>query len=135
MLTRVLRIREAEYLFADTVDLQFEQYYRELKPSYLAWRQAAVEAGGIMAAYRESSSRRKKKSAQEKYNQLRELKLYQQTLRDNLSAFAFEVSPSTLEVAGQVVQLSGSLAEQQAQWQDLLERLYAQEVGVLPAGG
>ncbi len=135
VLTRVLRIREAEYLFADTVDLQFEQYYQELKPTYLAWRQATVEAGGLMAAYREQASRRKNKSAQQKYNELRELKLYQQTLRDNLAAFAFEVSPSTLEVAGQVVQLSGSLLEQQAQWQDLLERLYVQEVGVLPAGG
>ena len=38
MLTRVEQIKEREYLFVDTLDDFYGQFYREMKPSYHEWR-------------------------------------------------------------------------------------------------
>lgn len=38
MLTRIDQIKEREYLFVDTLDDFYGQFYREMKPSYHEWR-------------------------------------------------------------------------------------------------
>ena len=38
MLTRVAQIKEREYLFVDTLDDFYGQFYREMRPSYHEWR-------------------------------------------------------------------------------------------------
>ena len=43
MLTRVRKVREREYLFIDTLDEYFENYQREMYPSYQNWRRASYE--------------------------------------------------------------------------------------------
>lgn len=40
MLSRVERIKEREYLFVDTLDDFYGQFYRDMKPSYHEWRYA-----------------------------------------------------------------------------------------------
>tara|TARA_R110002072_G_scaffold89232_8_gene200102 strand:- start:20304 stop:21488 length:1185 start_codon:yes stop_codon:yes gene_type:complete len=40
MLNRVERIKEREYLFVDTLDDFYGQFYRDMKPSYHEWRYA-----------------------------------------------------------------------------------------------
>ncbi|MFT5561904.1 MAG: outer membrane lipoprotein SlyB [Candidatus Azotimanducaceae bacterium] len=40
MLNRVERIKEREYLFVDTLDEFYGQFYRDMKPSYREWRYA-----------------------------------------------------------------------------------------------
>jgi len=40
MLSRVDRIKEREYLFVDTLDDFYGQFYRDMKPSYHEWRYA-----------------------------------------------------------------------------------------------
>ena len=42
-LARVARIREQEHLFVDTLDDHYSRFYREVTPSYNAWRQATYE--------------------------------------------------------------------------------------------
>lgn len=43
MLERVRKIREREYLFIDTLDEYFENFHREMYPSYQSWRRASYE--------------------------------------------------------------------------------------------
>ena len=40
MLTRIEQIKDREYLFVDTLDDFYGQFYREMKPSYHEWRYA-----------------------------------------------------------------------------------------------
>ena len=134
MLARVERTRETEYLFIDAVDLQFGQYFRDLAPTYAAWRRLTLESQTLMASYRKQArskrSSKGKKSAARSYRELQELKLYQQTLREAMVSFRFEVGPTTLDLDGEIIELSGSLAEQQIQWKSLLSQIYAEQVGL-----
>lgn len=43
MLERVRRIREREYLFIDTLDEYYTNFYRQMFPSYQNWRRASYE--------------------------------------------------------------------------------------------
>lgn len=43
MLARVNRIRESEYLFIDTVDQQYANFYTQMDPSYDQWRRYSYE--------------------------------------------------------------------------------------------
>lgn len=131
ILARIERVRAAEHLFVDTVDLQFLRAFEEVHPTYAAWRKAMVESRTLMHAYRDDAQARKgRQSARQRYYQLRELKLHQQSLREALAAFAFEVAPTTLELNGELVQLSGTLEAQLRQWRDLLAGIHAAEVGL-----
>ncbi len=133
MLARIERVREAEYLFIDTVDLRFARYFEDVRPTYMAWRSSTLESKVLMNAYRrEAESRRGRQSARQRYYQLRELKLHQQTLREALGGFALEAGPTSLELNGELVELSGSLTEQFDQWKSLLARIHAAEVGLPP---
>ncbi len=43
MLGRVRKVREREYLFIDTLDEYYENFHREMYPSYQNWRKATYE--------------------------------------------------------------------------------------------
>jgi hypothetical protein len=43
MLDRVRKVREREYLFIDTLDEYYENFHREMYPSYQNWRRATYE--------------------------------------------------------------------------------------------
>lgn len=43
MLARVRKIREREYLFIDTLDEYYTNFYRQMYPSYQSWRSASYE--------------------------------------------------------------------------------------------
>ena len=134
MLARIERIRETEYLFIDTVDQHFSLYAGQLGPTYLAWRRLTLEARDLLAAYRNKSESRRankgKNSMNRTYSELQELKYYQQTLREAIGGFRFEVGPTTLDLNGDLVELTGSLSEQHGQWKSLLSQIYASELGL-----
>ena len=58
MLARVERIRDSEYLFIDTVDQQFNQFYHQMDPSYSSWRRFSFEEVNAEAELKRSSRRR-----------------------------------------------------------------------------
>ena len=43
MLERVRKIREREYLFIDTLDEYYNNFYRQMYPSYQSWRRASYD--------------------------------------------------------------------------------------------
>ena len=58
MLARVNRIREAEYLFVDTVDQQYAVFYHQMDPSYDQWRRYSYEETLALADVKRSARTR-----------------------------------------------------------------------------
>ena len=58
MLSRVTKIKEREYLFVDTLDEYYGQFYRDMKESYDEWRFATYEeALNLKEMQRQSTAR------------------------------------------------------------------------------
>lgn len=132
ILARLRRVRDTYGLFVDAVDASLVRHARDLEPTYTAWREINLEADGLMADYREQSGSRnsRKKSLRRIYNEFQELNLYRETLRESMAAFAFEVGPTTVELDGEMIKLTGTLEYQRGQWQELLRKIYAAETGL-----
>ncbi|MEM9533342.1 MAG: hypothetical protein AAGA23_20640 [Pseudomonadota bacterium] len=132
LFSRVQRIQQAQELYTDTVDPTYRAFFDEMQPTYILWRRALFESNQMMTAYRQQSAGRKArdKSARALYFELRERKLFEQTLRETMESFLFEARPTAIRLEGEVQELSGTLTEQASQWQDILRRIYEAEVGL-----
>ena len=140
MLERVLRIREQEYRFIDTVDEQYVTLFENMAPTYNLWRQF----GGEQADYREELERRLRTrgkqgrpgsfaALQQTYNAYRQSKMQEQDLDELARGFNNEVAPTEMEASGTVFKLTGSLETQYNDWRDILRRIFALETGLAPA--
>ena len=58
MMARVSRIKESEYLFIDTVDQQYGQFFYNMDPSYSSWRRFSFEEVIAEKELKASSRRR-----------------------------------------------------------------------------
>lgn len=132
LIARINRIADAQALFADAVDPNFARFHKDMGPTYILWRKTLFESEQVMANYREKSARKsaRDKSARSIYNELRELKLYQQTIRETMESFVFRMQPTRLEVNGEIMELGGTLSQQTQRWQEILNQLFAAELGL-----
>ncbi len=140
MLARVVRIRDQEYLFIDTVDEQYARLAEEMAPTYNLWRQYGAEQADYRDAYearvgsRGSQGRRGSFAALEQtYNAYKWSKIHEQDLDELALGFNNEVAPTVMEVSGTVFKLSGGLDNQYAEWREILQRIFALETGLPPA--
>ena len=128
-LDRVLRIRDSEHLFSDSVDENYQRLYRDIGPTYAWWRYYSFEL--IMGNQRLESidptrgaSRGSWYSLERIYKTYKESRMNEDALRELSDAFDRETTPTVTEVAGQVVELKGTLAEQHDDWRALMKRFY-----------
>lgn len=140
MLARVLRIRNQEYLFIDTVDEQYARLGEEMAPTYNLWRQFGAEQALYKETFhervnnRESKGRRGSFAALEQtYNTYKMSKMHEQDLDELALGFNNEVAPTVMEVSGTVFKLNGTLDTQYTEWRDILRRIFALETGLPPA--
>jgi len=140
MLARVIRIRDQEYLFIDTVDEQYARLAEEMAPTYNLWRQYGAEQADYRDEYaqrvssRDSQGRRGSFVALEQtYNAYKWSKVHEQDLDELALGFNNEVAPTQMEVSGTVFKLSGGLDAQYTEWREILQRIFALETGVPPA--
>lgn len=140
MLARVIRIRNQEYLFIDTVDEQYAQLAEEMAPTYNLWRQYGAEQAEYRDEYqsrvgsRDSQGRRGSFVALEQtYNAYKWSKIHEQDLDELALGFNNEVAPTVMEVSGTVFKLTGSLNTQYTEWRAILQRIFALETGLPPA--
>ncbi|NQX89821.1 MAG: hypothetical protein HRT77_14280 [Halioglobus sp.] len=139
MLARVLRLRDQEYLFIDTVDEQYLRLSEQMAPTYNLWRQFGAEQADFREAFEDRVSARERSGAagsyaalQQTYNAYRLSKMYEQDLDELAGGFNNEVAPTLMEVSGTVYRLSGSLAMQYAEWRGILRRIFELEMGLAP---
>jgi hypothetical protein len=140
MLARVIRIRNQEYLFIDTVDEQYVRLGEEMAPTYNLWRQFGAEQALYRDEYqarvssRDSQGRRGSFVALEQtYNAYKWSKIHEQDLDELALGFNNEVAPTVMELSGTVFKLSGSLDSQYTEWREILQRIFALEAGLAPA--
>ena len=139
MLARVERVRNQEYLFIDTVDEQYTRLREELAPTYHLWRQYDREQAVFREEYaervkeRDSRGRRGSYEAMEQvYNAYKWSKIHVQDLDELAQGFNNEVTPTVMNVSGQVFRLSGSLDAQYTEWRAILQRIFELETGLAP---
>ena len=140
MLARVIRIRNQEYLFIDTVDEQYERLSEEMAPTYNLWRQYGAEQAIYQSEYQQrvasrgAQGRRGSFTALERsYNTYKWSKIHEQDLVELALGFNNEVAPTVMDVSGAVVELSGTLDSQYSEWRDILQRIFTLETGLVPA--
>ena len=63
------------------------------------------------------------------YKTFKDAKMNQDALRELTDSFDRETAPVVTEVAGRVVELSGSLQQQYALWRGILKDMYLEEIG------
>lgn len=136
MLARIRRLRRQEYLFLDAADERYGDLVARFAPTYHLWRQYARELALYEEDYlarasaRGSDARRGTYAAmQQTYSRFRRVKIQEQDLQELAAGFDNEVTETVLDVDDSVYRLSGSLAEQFAEWRRILDRIVALEMG------
>lgn len=140
MLARVIRIREQEYRFIDTVDEQYARLSEEMAPTYHLWRQFGAEQAVFRGDFQQRVSSRDSRgrrgsfvALEQTYNTYKLSKIHEQDLDELALGFNNEVAPTVMEVSGTVFKLSGTLDTQYTEWRDILRRIFALETGLVPA--
>ena len=140
MLARVIRIRNQEYLFIDTVDEQYARLSEEMAPTYNLWRQYGAEQAIYKGEYQQRVSSRGSQgrrgsftALEQSYNAYKWSKIHEQDLGELALGFNNEVAPTVMDVSGAVFELSGTLDSQYLEWRDILRRIFALETGLPPA--
>ena len=129
ILLNLIKLRNSEYLFADSVDAHYEKLYRTVGPTYAWWRYYSFELisgnerlGSIDAA--RGATKGSWYSMERIYKTFKEAKMNQDALRELSEAFERETVATTAKVSGRVVELSGSLDQQYDTWRRILRSMY-----------
>jgi len=131
---RVQRIRESEYLFADSVDQHYESLHRQIGPTYAWWRYYSYELiKGNKKLTKVDATRGATRGswyAMERiYKTYKESKMNEDALRELTNSFDRETEPTLADLAGRVIRLTGTLDLQYEEWRRLLRELYKNETG------
>lgn len=134
ILSRILGVREREYLFIDVVDEAYGQFYTDVKPVYDLWREFQREQTDSTAARtareladRSDFARGSYRALQESYNNYRWAKLQELYVDELGEGFTNEVEPTSLQLDDSVFRLSGTLEQQYREWRRILAELFALE--------
>lgn len=136
MLARLQRVRRQDELFIDTVDQQYADLFDQVSESYDLWREYGFELRRYGDDYRLSASERKRNARrgsyaamQQVYASYRKVKIQEEDLRGLVQGFAGDALETVIEVDDGVFRLSGSVDDRYRQWQQILTRINALEVG------
>jgi len=136
MIERIQRIREQEYLFIDTTDEQYAELYTEMTPVYDLWRQFQREqveyrdAWEARRAEREKPRRGSYQALKQTYNNYKWEKIQRQEMKILAEGFDNEIAPTSMDLEGTVVNLSGSLDERYREWRKLLRQIFSLETRI-----
>ena len=134
LLSRVDKIRQGEYLFTDGVDAQYELLFRQLGPTYAWWRHYSYELiiGNEKLEQIDATRGATRGSwyAMERiYKTYKESKMNEDALRELTLSFDNETRPLVTQIAGKVIELSGTLDMQYDEWRRILRDIYREETG------
>jgi hypothetical protein len=150
MLDRVRKVRNREFLFIDTINEHYSNFYVEMWGPYENWRKYYM----IEADQRRAVERRAKQTkvfaalimvagimrgpglfttgALLYKNGMAisdEADIHNEAIRELGDSLQAEVSPMVVEIEGRTVELTGSIEEQYQKWRELLREIYINETG------
>ena len=129
MMQNLIRIRDAEYIFTDSVDSYYEKLFRTVGPTYAWWRFYSFELidGNERLASIDATRGATKGSwygIERSYKTFKEAKMNQDALRELNESFERETFTTTAEVSGRIFLLNGSLEDQYDKWRRILQSMY-----------
>ncbi len=132
LFNRVEKIRQSEYLFADAVDAHYENLFRQLGPTYAWWRHYSYEliVGNEKLEQIDATRGATRGSwyAMERiYKTYKESKMNEDALRELALSFDNETRPIVTNIAGKVIELSGTLDMQYDEWRRIMREIYREE--------
>ena len=127
---RVIKIREAEYRFTDLMDEHFDVFHKRLQTVYPYWQTYSFEL--IDYNNEISTEQRRGRSGswaatEDAYRTYKEYKMNEDELRELADSFKAEIHPTISRLEGSVIELTGPLDTQYAQWREILRKLYTEE--------
>ena len=160
MLVRIDRIREHDYMFVDTLNEYYANFYAQMDDAYDEWRQFSYEeeealreirraarwqkalgglliALGVAAASSDSASGAAAPAviggtmvAMAGVEKGKEGKIHKAAIQELAGSFDAEVEPILVEVEGHTLKLQGSAEAQYAEWRQLLREIFLAETGL-----
>ena len=150
MLTRVRKVRDREFLFIDTINEHYSNFYGEMWEPYENWRYYYM----VEAEQRREIERRAKQTKfvaalimiagvmrgpglfttgallyKNGMDISEQAEIHNEAIRELGDSLQAEVTPLVVEVQGRTVELTGSIEEQYQQWRKLLREIYINETG------
>lgn len=150
MLDRVRKVRDREFLFIDTINEHYSNFYIEMWEPYENWRKYYL----IEADQRRAVERRAKQTKfvaalimvagimrgpglfttgallyKNGMDISDEAEIHNEAIRELGESLQAEVSPMVVEIEGRTVELTGSIEEQYQKWRELLREIYINETG------
>ena len=135
LFTRVKRLRQSEFLFADSVSEHYESLFRRLGETYAWWRHYSYELmAGNQALSRVDATRGATQGTwyaiDRVYHTYKEARMNEDALRELTMSFDQEATPLSTQIEGQVVELTGTADNQYVEWRRILSKIYQQETGL-----
>jgi len=150
MLNRVRKVRDREFLFIDTINEHYSNFYVEMWEPYENWRKYYL----IEAEQRRVVERRAKQTKfvaalimiagvmrgpglfttgallyKNGIDISQEAEIHNDAIRELGESLSAEVNPLVVEIQGRTVELTGSIEEQYQKWRNLLREIYMNETG------
>ncbi len=150
MLDRIRKVRDREFLFIDTINEHYANFYGEMWEPYENWRKYYL----IEAEQRRAVERKAKQTKfvaalimvaglmrgpglfttgallyKNGIDISEEAEIHNEAIRELGDSLQAEVSPMVVEIDGQTVELTGSIEEQYQKWRKLLREIYINETG------
>lgn len=150
-LDRIRKVREREFLFIDTINEYYSNFYDEMWDPYENWRKYYL----IEAEQRRAVERRAKQTKavaslvmiagilrggtglfttgallyKNGMDISKEAEIHNDAIRELGDSLQAEMSPLVVEIQGRTVELTGSIEEQYIKWRELLREIYMHETG------
>ncbi|MEJ2115625.1 MAG: hypothetical protein P8X88_06165 [Gammaproteobacteria bacterium] len=150
MLARVRKVRDREFLFIDTINEHYSNFYGQMWEPYENWRKYYM----IEAEQRREVERRANQTKfvaalimvagimrgpgvfttgallyKNGMDISEEAEIHNAAIRELGDSLQGEVSPLVVEIEGRTVELTGSIEEQYLKWRKLLREIYINETG------
>jgi len=159
---RLLRIRERDHMYVDTLNEYYEVFYNEMWPAYENWRKnnlteqtalremkrssyARMAGGALMVALAIALGGEVNNTALlnamvfaggaviiNGINISKQAEIHAMAIQELSESFGNEMKPVVMEFQGKKYELTGSAEEQYARWRELLRKIYYAETGFGP---
>lgn len=152
MMGRVNNIRERDFMFIDTLNEFYANFYAKMDTPYDDWRAfsyeeevqlaqmrkkawitalvgAAAMAGGV-ATRRPGVSVIGGMVMADGMSKMEEAKMHREALKELAASLDADIAPLLIDMEGEVTRLTGSVETQYATWRNLLRKIFASETGL-----
>jgi hypothetical protein len=155
MITRVSRVRERDYMFIDTLNEHYADFYVRMGGPYDSWRHYSYEEQYALQQIRKAARTRMILGAlmvvgglavggdmgdlgalgggfifAKGMDKAKEQKIHRDAMAELAASFDAEIAPVLVDVDGQTLRLQGSAETQFAEWRRLLGEIFATETGL-----